>query len=218
MNGVEQKKKSIYETLCAVDVTKYVKKKNNLTYLPWAAAWGIVKSIYPQSTYRIISQVVDDFGNRRYWHDDGKTGWVEVETRIVSEGTTSIQSCILPIMDYRNQAIPIDKITSTDANKSAMRCLVKSLAMHGLGLYVYNGEDIPESTAELNEVLAKVDKAVKAKAAISDEAKLKVKELCEDAEKLAYPEREENEITGAYRTIDDIDILESLHRKLLKIR
>ena len=214
----QTKEKSIYETLCAVDVTKYVKKKNNLTYLPWAAAWGIVKSIYPKSSYRIISQTVDDLGNVRYWHDDGKTGWVEVETAIISEDSNSVQSCVLPIMDFRNQAIPIDKITSTDANKSVMRCLVKSLAMHGLGLYVYNGEDVPESTAELNEILAKVDKAVKAKAAISDKAKAKVKELCEEAEKLAYPEREESEITGAYKTIDDTDILESLHRKLLKIR
>lgn len=131
--------KSIFETLNPINVNNKTEVKNGFTYLSWAWAWGEVKKIYPTANFRIIKSE-----SGCIYHDDGKTAWVEVEVSI----NDLTHSEILPVMDYRNNSIPIDKITSFDANKAVHRCLVKCLALHGLGLYIYAGEDLPEDAGE----------------------------------------------------------------------
>ena len=131
--------KSIFETLNPINVNAKTEVKNGFTYLSWAWAWGEVKKIYPTANFRIIKSE-----SGCIYHDDGKTAWVELEVTI----NDLTHSEILPVMDYRNNSIPIDKITSFDANKAVHRCLVKCLALHGLGLYIYAGEDLPEDVEE----------------------------------------------------------------------
>lgn len=127
--------KSVFETLNAINCNEHTEKKNELTYLSWAWAWGICMKHYPNTTYKVIK----DFNQNNY-HTDGRTCWVE--TSVTIEGVTREES--LPIMDFRNQSIPLDKVTSFNVNTSIKRCLAKNLSLFGLGLYIYAGEDIPE--------------------------------------------------------------------------
>jgi len=207
-------KNSVFNELNAVDVKDKIREKNGLKYISWASAWAEVKKRYPGATFKVYKQIVDDGGNTRPWHDDTRTGWVEVGVTI--DGNEIIET--LAIMDYKNQSIPADQITSVNANKSLKRCLVKAIAMHGLGLYIYEGEDLPEETGKVIELQNDIMSIIKKKAALSDGAKEKVGVLCKNAEKEANPHFEESEITGNPKNIDDIDILEKLKRQLLGIR
>jgi len=131
--------KNYFEELNAVNVNGKTEKKGNLTYLSWAWAWGELKKIHPDATYKIYENA--DGWN---YHTDGKTAWVK--TGVTVNGIENIE--YLPIMDYRNNAIPVDKVTSTDVNKTIQRSLTKAVARHGLGLYIYAGEDLPEEERE----------------------------------------------------------------------
>lgn len=214
MSIEETKQFDIFNTLNNINVGNKTKEKNNLTYLPWAAAWEAVKRIYPQATFEVHHQIMDEFGNKRFWHDDGKTGWVEVSVTI--GGITYTEE--LPIMDYRNQAITADKITSTDANKAFKRCLVKCLALHGLATYIYLGEDIPESESKVIDLKEEIKGLVNKKVKLSDKVKDKVAELCKAAEKEANPDLDDDLISGNYNNIEDATILENLKIKLLAVR
>jgi hypothetical protein len=126
---------SIFAKLNAVNVADKVEQKNGLTYLSWAFAWGELKKVCPDASYKVYEAE----GGCIYWND-GKTAWVKVGVTI---GTLEHIE-YLPVMDNRNQSIAVDKITSTDANKTIQRGLTKAIARHGLGLYIYAGEDLPE--------------------------------------------------------------------------
>lgn len=143
-------KENYFTELNNVNVNDKVEKKNDLTYLSWAYAWGEVKKRYPDSNY-IIYERSTEFGPVNYF-TDGRTGWVK--TGVIINGIEHIEE--LPIMNNRNQSILYDAITSTDVNKTIQRSLTKAIARHGLGLYIYAGEDIPED--ENNEKVAEVEK------------------------------------------------------------
>lgn len=132
----QTKKKSVFETLVAIDCSEHTEKKNGLTYLSWAWAWHKVKENYPEAFYTIYEN--KDGLN---YHHDGKTAWVK--TGVTIEGLEMIED--LPVMDYRNASIKLDHITSFDVNKAIQRSLTKACARHGLGLYIYEGEDLPDS-------------------------------------------------------------------------
>lgn len=206
--------KNIFESLNNVDLTEKVKSKNNLTYLPWSSAWSEVKRRYPDANFRIIPQVIDEGGNTRPWHDDGKTGWVEVGVTI--DGQEIIET--LAIMDFKNKSIVADQITSVDANKSIKRCLVKACAMHGLGLYIYEGEELPEEASKTLELQDEIKELISKKCSLSDKAKNKVAELCKAAEKEANPTLDDDVITGNPKNIEDVDILTNLKKQLLAVR
>lgn len=131
--------KSIFSTLNAINVNEHTEKKNGLTYLSWAWAWAEVKKAYPAAAYTIYERPDGCI----YW-TDGKTCWVK--TGVTIEGQEHIE--YLPIMDTRNNSIPLERVTSTDANKAIQRSLTKACARHGLGLYIYAGEDLPEGDKE----------------------------------------------------------------------
>ena len=126
---------TVFETLNGVNVNEHTEKKNGLTYLSWAWAWGELLKRFPDSTYTI-------YENRDGWcyHTDGKTCWVK--TGVTVEGKEYIE--MLPVMDFKNRSIPADAVTSFDVNKAIQRSLTKAVARHGLGLYIYAGEDLPE--------------------------------------------------------------------------
>jgi hypothetical protein len=135
MNIKGVKEMTVFETLNAVNVNEHTEKKNGLTYLSWAWAWGELLKRYPDSTYTI-------YENRDGWnyHTDGKTCWVK--TGVTVDGKEYIE--MLPVMDFKNRSIPAEAVTSFDVNKAIQRSLTKAVARHGLGLYIYAGEDLPE--------------------------------------------------------------------------
>lgn len=122
--------------LNSINVNDRAEKKNGLTYLSWAWAWAEVKKLHPTATYTIYENASGCF-----YHTDGKTCWVK--TGVTIDGLEHVE--YLPVMDYRNASIPLDKVTSFDVNKAIQRSLTKAVARHGLGLYIYAGEDLPET-------------------------------------------------------------------------
>ena len=131
-----------FEILNSVDVNGKTEKKGNLTYLSWAYAWGEVKKRYPEANYTIYKNA--DGWN---YHTDGRTAWVECSVTI--NGLEHIEH--LAVMDARNQAVKLENVTSTMVGKTIQRCITKACARHGLGLYVYAGEDLPEGTKKDTE-------------------------------------------------------------------
>ena len=136
---------SAFEILNQINVNGHTEKKNGLTYLSWAWAWAEVKKNFPDATYKV-------YENRDGWdyHTDGRTCWVK--TGVTVDGIEHIES--LPVMDFKNRSIPLDQVTSFDVNKAIQRSLTKAVARHGLGLYIYAGEDLPETdiTAGMEKV------------------------------------------------------------------
>lgn len=153
---MEVVKQTVFERLSAINVNDKVDKKSNLTYLSWAWAWSEVKKAYPDATYKI-----------------GETDYDEVlgfmsHTTVTIEGETL--EMWLPVMDGANKSMlkksytykgnawengkkvvvdkTVESATSFDINKTIMRCLVKNLAMFGMGIYIYAGEDLPETTTQ----------------------------------------------------------------------
>lgn len=131
--------KNYFVQLNDINVNEHTEKKKDLTYLSWAWAWAEVKKRFPDSTYTI-------YENRDglFYHTDGVTCWVK--TGVTINGIEHIE--YLPVMDFRNSSIPLAKVTSFDVNKAIQRSLTKACARHGLGLYIYAGEDLPESEEE----------------------------------------------------------------------
>ena len=142
------KSKSVFDTLNAINVNDKTESKNKLTYLSWSWAWQMVKENYPTASYTIYENE-----GGMFYHTDGKSAWVK--TGVTIEGIEHIE--YLPVMDFRNASIQIDKLNSTDVNKSIQRSLTKAIARHGLGLYVYAGEDLPQT-----EVVALAEEKAKA--------------------------------------------------------
>jgi len=135
-----------FNKLNAINVSDKTEKKNNLTYLSWAWAWGEVKKIFPDANYKVYETETGCI----YWND-GKTAWVK--TGVTVNGIEHIE--YLPVMDYKNKSIKIEEITSFDVNKTIQRSLTKAVARHGLGLYIYAGEDLPEKDDDEKELVEK---------------------------------------------------------------
>lgn len=131
-----------FSDLNAINVSDKTEKKNGLTYLSWAWAWGELKKKYPDSIYTVY-EWTDEKGCPQFYFTDGKTCWVK--TGVTVNGIEHIE--FLPVMDYKNRSIPAESVTSFDVNKAIQRSLTKAVARHGLGLYVYAGEDLPEDEA-----------------------------------------------------------------------
>jgi len=137
--------KSVFDRLSAINVNEHVEKKDNLTYLSWAWAWSVTKKECPDASYKILETEYDE-----------ALGFM-CHTNVTIEGQTL--EMWLPVMDGKNKSMKkqaytyttkygekqVDAATTFDINKTLMRCLVKNLAMFGLGIYIFAGEDLPES-------------------------------------------------------------------------
>ena len=132
---------NVFEKLSAINVNDKVEKKNNLTYLSWAWAWAEALRHDPSANFHVHTFDVD--GVSRPFMDVNGTAMVWVDVTMNGRRRT----CWLPVMDHRNQPIP--KPNAFQVNTALMRCLTKCLAMFGLGLYIYAGEDLPEGGAEV---------------------------------------------------------------------
>lgn len=137
--------KSVFDRLSAINVNEHVEKKDNLTYLSWAWAWSVTKKECPDASYKILETEYDE-----------ALGFM-CHTNVTIEGQTL--EMWLPVMDGKNKSMKkqaytystkygekqVEAATTFDINKTLMRCLVKNLAMFGLGIYIFAGEDLPES-------------------------------------------------------------------------
>lgn len=181
-----------FEMLQSINCNGHTEKKGGLTYLSWAWAWQMVKKNFPDAFYTVYEN--KDGLN---YHTDGRTCWVK--TGVTVNGLEHIE--YLPVMDYKNNSIPLAKVTSTDVNKSIQRSLTKACARHGLGLYIYAGEDLPAGEAEaVNE---QMEVAV-------EEALLAVKEAKTRDELV----RLWKELTGLHANQRFIDALNEKQREL----
>ena len=147
-----EKNKSVFERLSSINVNEHVEKKSNLTYLSWAWAWTATKTECPDATYKI--------GETEY---DEALGFM-CHTSVTIDGETL--EMWLPVMDGANKSMKktaysyssrygdktVEAATTFDINKTIMRCLVKNLAMFGLGIYIYAGEDLPEGETTTTKV------------------------------------------------------------------
>jgi hypothetical protein len=153
----------IFKKLNAINVNENTEKKNGLTYLSWAWAWAELKKAYPDATYKIRQ-----FDGKPYLYDEN-LGYM-VMTEITIDNIT--HEMWLPVMDSANNAmksteytkktkykeVPVLPATMFDINTAIMRCLTKNIAMFGLGLYIYAGEDLPEDDAERKQAEAEQKK------------------------------------------------------------
>ena len=177
-----EKKKTTFEELYSINVSEKIEEKNGLNYLSWTYAIAEFKKIYPNMTYE-----VKKFENGLPYVYDPNTGYMVYTSVTVDDLTHEMW---LPVMDSANNAmksepysyrtkygkeITVNSATMFDINKTIMRCLTKNLAMFGLGLYIYAGEDLPES----EQADAKVEE-VKKKAETLEEKLDRVKKMLEE--------------------------------------
>ena len=146
----------VFKTLNAINVNDHTEEKNGLTYLSWAWGWAELKKVYPDATYKIRQ-----FDGKPYLYDEN-LGYL-VMTEMTVDGIT--HEMWLPVMDNKNKAMKdreytvktgkyestVQPATMFDINTAIMRCLVKNIAMFGLGLYIYAAEDLPESERDQAE-------------------------------------------------------------------
>lgn len=182
--------KSVFETLFEINVNDHIEKKKDLTYLSWPYAWAEVKKKYPNATYKIHL-----FGEKQLpYVFDENVGYMVFTDVTINDLTHTMW---LPVMDSANKTmkstsytyntkfkkdILVEAATMFDVNKTIMRCLVKNLAMFGLGLYIYSGEDLPEIETEkisikdaniLKDIIRKIDDGDKIYSMILNRYKVK---------------------------------------------
>jgi hypothetical protein len=138
--------------LLALDVSKYVEKKNNLSYLSWSHAWAEALKADSGATFHVETFQRADGTTIPYMEVNGGTGMVWVRVTIFGKEMT----CFLPVMDHRNKPIP--NPDSFQVNTAIMRCMAKALALHGLGLNIYAGEDLPMAEEEEGPIKAEPKK------------------------------------------------------------
>jgi len=138
--------KSTFRTLAALNVKDRVEKKGRFDYLSWAYAWAMIKDQYPDANRKVYES---EHTGLNYF-TDGNTGYVKVGVTINNVEHVDY----LPIMNHSNQSLSIDKITSFAVNKTIQRSTVKAIAMHGLGLSLWAGEDLVGISEEAPAVKA----------------------------------------------------------------
>lgn len=158
---MSEQKQNTFEVLSAINVNDHIKQKMGLKYLSWSDAWKILKKNYPNAfstTYvrevnttetTVVKDnitnsektIVSTSTNEIPYFTDGNTAYVKVGVTV--EGVEHIE--LYPIMNLKNAAMPLSLVTMTEVNKSIQRAFVKACARHGLGLYIYSGEDLPDS-------------------------------------------------------------------------
>jgi len=126
-------KKNVFKELSSIDVSSKIEKKGQLDYISWANSWAMLKNKYPNAQ-RIVYESEHTGLN---YHTDGNTAYVKVGIKVGDIEHIDY----LPVMNFRNQSIPVGKITSMDVNTAIQRSTTKAIAMHGLGLSLWIGED-----------------------------------------------------------------------------
>ena len=160
------KTKSSYENLSSINVRDKVERKGQMDYLSWANAWHMLKQNYPEAK-RIV---YEDPATGWNYFTDGRSAWVKVG--IVVGEMEHID--YLPVMDFRNNALAIEKVSATDVNKTIQRSTAKAIAMHGLGLSLWTGEDVPEMVTTITPTAKATSKPTLIELKVDDDNWVKV--------------------------------------------
>jgi|TARA_R110002050_G_scaffold179285_1_gene312698 hypothetical protein len=128
-------KKSNFQSLYEIDCSKNVEAKGKFNYLSWAHAWRWLKERHPDATYTIYKNV-----EGWNYHTDGRTAWVECGVTV--DGLEHVEH--LPILNFQNKAQKLETVDSMAVNTAIKRCVTKAIGLHGMGLYLYEGEDLPD--------------------------------------------------------------------------
>jgi len=194
------------EMLLKKNVNEHVEKKNGLSYLSWAWAWAEALKADPTANYRI-----EMFNCKCYMEING-TAMVFVTVTMFDKPMT----CQLPVMDYRNKAI-----LNPDAfavNTAIMRCMTKALALHGLGLYLYSGEDVPEEgrSVVITPTQGAMDNIPQEELQYLQEMAMELIAMCEQGDPKAAWDKLEGENLDAEQKIALWTLLPSKVRAALK--
>lgn len=170
-----KKENTTFKKLYSIDLHDKIGKKLGLSYLSWSDAWAELLKNYPDSTYKIYTRtikttstktivdkesgetntIVTETTNEVPYFTDGMTCFVKVGVTV--EGVEKTE--IYPVMDNKNNSIPYSLVKSTNINRALQRAFVKACARHGLGLYIYSGEDFPEDKRiNLSETIKEADR------------------------------------------------------------
>ena len=201
----------IFKKLNSINVNENTEKKDGLTYLSWAWAWAELKKAYPDATYKIRQ-----FDGKPYLYDEN-LGYM-VMTEITIDNIT--HEMWLPVMDSANNAmksteytkktkykeVPVLPATMFDINTAIMRCLTKNIAMFGLGLYIYAGEDLPEEDVERQQAEANYKEVENSKISV-----VKANALIARCEKEGI---DPQKICRLYRVMNIADLTEKQHRNI----
>lgn len=221
--------KDIFSDLYSVDVNDHVSTKDtgrtSLKYLSWSWAWAEVRKRYPDATYEIMKNE-----NGLPYFYDPQAG-IMVYTSVTINGET--HTMWLPVMDGANNSMkfepyemttkygskPVAAARMTDINNTLMRCLTKNLAIFGLGLYIYSGEDIPEESEDVKAAKKQAEEELNTiKAEIGEELK-RIGAAMSDEEKKTLWAKTVTPIAGAnYKVCQDKDKLTKLLEKLKKVK
>lgn len=196
--------KNRFAILNAIDVSDHTEQKNGLTYLSWAWAWTEFKKIFPDSYYTIYEN-----SEGLNYFNDGKTCWVKTGVTLV-DGDFALEHIeMLPVMDFKNKSIGLASVTSMDVNKTIQRSLTKAIARHGLGCYIYAGEDLPEETEEAKAARETAEKAAQAalaslRTSVDEEVK-RITANFDNAAKMSFAKQKIVPIIGQanYKTCND---------------
>lgn len=213
-------------------------KKKNLDYLPWATAWSMIKSEFPDASYEIVKFDCIQKKTITKKINENTTETIETETKtkipyvVTGEGIVVFTNVTvngithemhLTVMDGANKAmkdIPYEYSTKDgvkkviaatmfDISKTIMRCLVKNIAMHGIGINIYEGDEISAPISDMAKIKAEITEIVKKKTALSEFANDKVMEILDSLGE---------DINKNYNLVDDIDVLKDLKKRLQAVR
>jgi len=224
---VDERRSQKFDTLFKLNVNEHKEKKNGLDYLTWSWAWAEFKKIYPSATFEVVK---DPSTNLPYFSDENVG--IMCYTRVTADDLT--YEMWLAVMDAANNAMKkeaysiqtkygsktVQAATMTDINKTIMRCLVKNLAMFGLGLYIYAGEDLPEDISDSdqktkqqsNEVKQPVQRVVQQVQRVASPQS--ISQFCLTLDKLQNdPYASLKDILVNLKTVDDL-MLEYTKRKV----
>lgn len=211
-----EKKKTVFERLSAINVNNHVEKKKDLTYLSWPWAWSAVKKECPDARYIIKETEFDEI-----------LGFM-CHTEVTIEGETL--EMWLPVMDGANKSMlkkpytyktkygdkAVEAATSFDVNKTIMRCLVKNLAMFGLGLYIYAGEDLPD-TKDSDAISTETKPNVEvAEITLSDDERIELINSLGSCTELGHVKELWNNLDPKYQAIKQVRNLVTTRKNQLK--
>ena len=197
------------EMLLKKNVNEHVEKKNGLSYLSWAWAWAEALKADAKASYKI-----EMFGDKCFMDING-TAMVFVTVTMFDKPMT----CQLPVMDYRNKAIPNPDAFAV--NTAIMRCMTKALALHGLGLYLYSGEDVPEEGDKFEKIIISPTQGAQENIPIDElryleEVAIELIAMCEQGDPKAAWDKLEGENLDAEQKIALWTLLPSKVRSALK--
>ena len=129
-------KKTDFQKLYEIDCSKHVEAKGNFNYLSWAHAWRWLKERHPDATCKTYENA--DGWN---YHTDGRYAWVKCSVTV--NGLEHVET--LPVLGYGNKPLKVESVDSFSINTAIKRCITKAIGLHGLGLYLYEGEDLPDT-------------------------------------------------------------------------